>query len=122
MSKSEIKIKYLLLGKLSLLSEYKYISVRYPFQAFLIRAGFKSMQVFIEHFLEKHDFIILNLGAAFLCEKYPNEMTYLFKNSNMVFGNEYVRINNQTTTTNKTSHFFRNSLRSPKYSTSKRQT
>ncbi|XP_018576506.1 adenosine kinase-like [Anoplophora glabripennis] len=63
-------------------AKYLYLS------AFLIRAGFKNMQVLIEHFLKKHDFIILNLGASFLCEKYPKEMTYLFRTSNMVFGNE----------------------------------
>ncbi|KAJ8913210.1 hypothetical protein NQ315_016152, partial [Exocentrus adspersus] len=63
-------------------AKYLYLS------AFLIRANLKSMKDLITHYLERDNFIILNLAASFVCNKYPNEINYLFKNSSMVFGNE----------------------------------
>lgn len=34
--------------------------------------------------------VAFNIGAPFLCQKYPDEMISLYKRANLVFGNERV--------------------------------
>ncbi|KAJ8981883.1 hypothetical protein NQ317_007274 [Molorchus minor] len=56
--------------------------------AFLIEPHLSIVMELVKHFLENKKIIIFNLAASFLCEYYPEEVMYLFENSDLVFGND----------------------------------
>ncbi|RZC36346.1 adenosine kinase, partial [Asbolus verrucosus] len=53
--------------------------------AFFIGVSFATITRIVE---DGGKTIAINLGAPFLCAKYPEEVTYLYSNSSLVFGNE----------------------------------
>ncbi|KYB25746.1 Adenosine kinase 2-like protein [Tribolium castaneum] len=66
------------------------------FSGFFISVSFPSLVRIVE---QTDKTICFNLGAPFLCSKYPQEMTYLYKNASLVVGNEsehraFAKINN----------------------------
>lgn len=38
--------------------------------------------------------LIMNLAASFLCDKFPEQLVYIFEHADVVFGNEHVSIAN----------------------------
>ncbi|XP_017785059.1 PREDICTED: adenosine kinase 1-like [Nicrophorus vespilloides] len=54
------------------------------FSAFLLRAS----KEYVDFLLDSGKQILFNLGAAFLCDLYPIEMTRIIKKSKVIFGNE----------------------------------
>ncbi|XP_044252804.1 adenosine kinase 2-like isoform X2 [Tribolium madens] len=66
------------------------------FSGFFIGVSFPSLVRIVE---QRDKIISFNLGAPFLCTKYPQEMIYLYKNASLVVGNEsehraFAKINN----------------------------
>ncbi|KAJ8949064.1 hypothetical protein NQ318_016966 [Aromia moschata] len=47
-----------------------------------------TIKELVNYFHKHKKFIFLNLAAPFLCDKYPNEVLFLFEHADMVFGNE----------------------------------